>query len=232
MTELEIHIRTRPPLTNFTTETLSEKNGLVIRLCPKIPLSSTTRMQQQIRNMDPVIEAPSEDLETCESFTDSIDELEEEEESYDNDVFGNTTSMPSPIQSSQIPISCASSTPIAIPTSSHHSSPTNHTRLSSSGMTPPPHHNSYLWRVSPWAPYEPNSPTSLSSGYGSAPRQLTASTQTPPSLFTFDIRLRFTNGPVHSPIHRSPSADLRRERIRRQILSSAPTGKLHCSFHY
>ncbi|XP_072031391.1 uncharacterized protein [Amphiura filiformis] len=230
MTELiEIHIRTRPPLTNFTTETLKDNSGLVIRLCPKIRLSSSSstssmRMQNQIRNMDPVLE----DIETqCGMMID--EELEDEEEGC-NDVFGSTTtsSMPSPMSSHTIPTTCASSTPITIPSSNpstHHSSPSNnhnnHRRLSGSGTTPP-HHNSYLMRVSPWAPCEPNSPTSLSSGYGSSsPRLLTASTQTPP-MFTFDIRLRVTNSPVNSAaIHRSPSADLRRERLRQQILQTS-----------
>ncbi len=240
MTELEIHIRTRPPLTNFTTETLKDNSGIVIRLCPKIQLSSSAestsptsasmRMQHQIHNMDPV----SEDIETCGLMIDT--ELEDEEDCCNDSVFGSTStsSMPSPMSPSSshtIPTTCASSTPIAIPTNpgNHHSSPSTNIsrdrRLSSGSGTTPPHHNSYLMRVSPWAPFEPHSPMSSGYGSGSSPRLLTASTQTP-AMFTFDIRLRFTNSPT--TIHRSPSADLRRERLRRQILQTS--GKYKCLF--
>ncbi|XP_072051574.1 uncharacterized protein [Amphiura filiformis] len=204
-------------------------SGLVI--CSSSSSTSSMKMQNQIQNIAPVLE----NLETQCAGMMTDEELEDVVDSC-NDVFESTatSSMPSPMSSHTIPTTCASSTPITIPSSNpstHHSSPSNnhnnHRRLSGSGTTPS-HHNSYLMCVSPWAPCEPNSPTSLSPGYGSSsPRLLTASTQTPPML-TFDIRLRVTNSPVNSAsIHRSPSADLRREHLRRQILHTSHFERRH-----
>ena len=222
MTELEIHIRTRPPLTAFTTETLSsdDKSGIVIRLCPlpTLPAAShARRMQQQVHNKMDSVNAEDLDL-----FDEILEEIDEEEEDSSNDVFGMTpcASMPSLVHSP------SQSTPIAIPNSSN-STTTNTHHLSASSS--PPHHHSYLCRVSPWAPCEVNSPTSFSSGYGSSPSRLfiTASTQTPPlpsSYSAFDIRLRFSPT-VNSPIMRSPTVDIRRMQLRRQILQNSGSGK-------